>query len=83
MSEQRTQPPARPAGLTADLVVMALRRLLAATRAQAALQVKAAEDARASEMRSHARRIEEVRGHVSKVLDQLKRARLDVDEWTR
>ena len=57
--------------------------LLEQTRIAAVGKVQSVEQLRDEEMGKHAKRIQEVTKKVAEVLDQLKRARLDVDDWTR
>ena len=46
-------------------------------------RVAAVEELRGQEMVNHKRRVQQVQSTVAEVLDQMRRARLNVDEWTR
>ena len=57
--------------------------LLDQTRVWHASKVQALEELRSKEMTQHAQRVDQVRDSVNEVLDQMRRARLNIDEWAR
>ena len=57
--------------------------LLERERDEATRRVLAVEEIRTAEATQHLERIKQVKGQVGEFMDQLKRARLDVDEWSQ
>ena len=56
---------------------------LDAAAARTADEVSAVEARRAAEARAHRERVDKVAGTLDEFMEQLKRERLDVDEWAR